>query len=186
MPFMPEVPIRRFPSVWVSTLGHIHIYIDENQTPSIHHVWSGHLLMVPLWLHSYSSMASDSAGRSTSSGGSRGWLLEDPTSCNWTLCYAIQPGETQNWFLPFRVFELLSSSLCNIHNVSSDMSSGLLQMFLVELSCDHRTSNHVLYLIHGAACCDSVNHNRIQVLNIPVLLLACSRDWTCNLLMIVS
>ena len=27
---------------------------------------------------------------------------------------------------------------------------------------------------------------RVQVLNIPVLLLACSQDWTCNLQMIVS
>ena len=33
---------------------------------------------------------------------------------------------------------------------------------------------------------DSVRHNRVQVLSIPVLLLACSQDWTCNLQMIVS
>ena len=31
----------------------------------------------------------------------------------------------------------------------------------------------------GVACSDSVSHNRVQVLNIPVLLLACSQDWTC-------
>ena len=36
------------------------------------------------------------------------------------------------------------------------------------------------------ACSDSISHNRIQVLSIPVLLLPCSRDWTCNLQMIVS
>ena len=36
------------------------------------------------------------------------------------------------------------------------------------------------------ACSDSVCHNRVQVLNIPVVLLACSEDWTCNLQMIVS
>ena len=36
------------------------------------------------------------------------------------------------------------------------------------------------------ACSDSVSHNRIQVLSIPVLLLACSQDWTCNFRMIVS
>ena len=29
-------------------------------------------------------------------------------------------------------------------------------------------------------------HNWVQVLSIPVLLLACSQDWTCNLQMIVS
>ena len=38
----------------------------------------------------------------------------------------------------------------------------------------------------GVACSDSVSHNRVQVLSIPVLLLASSQDWTCNLQMIVS
>ena len=38
----------------------------------------------------------------------------------------------------------------------------------------------------GIACSDSVSHNREQVLSIPVLLLAYSQDWTCNLQMIVS
>ena len=38
----------------------------------------------------------------------------------------------------------------------------------------------------GVACSDSVSHNRVQVLSIPVLLLACCQDWTCNLQMIVS
>ena len=33
----------------------------------------------------------------------------------------------------------------------------------------------------GATCSDSVSHNRVQVLSIPVLLIACSQDWTCNL-----
>ena len=38
----------------------------------------------------------------------------------------------------------------------------------------------------GVACSDYVSHNRVQVLSIPVLLPACSQDWTCNLQMIVS
>ena len=38
----------------------------------------------------------------------------------------------------------------------------------------------------GVACSDSVGHNRVQALSIPVLLLACRQDWTCNLQMIVS
>ena len=38
----------------------------------------------------------------------------------------------------------------------------------------------------GVTCFDSTNHNRVQVLSIPVLLLTCSQDWTCNLQMIVS
>ena len=38
----------------------------------------------------------------------------------------------------------------------------------------------------GVTCSDSVCHNRVQVLSIPVLLLACSQDWTSNLQMTVS
>ena len=38
----------------------------------------------------------------------------------------------------------------------------------------------------GVACSDSVSHNRVQVLSIPVLLIAWNQDWTCNLQMIVS
>ena len=38
----------------------------------------------------------------------------------------------------------------------------------------------------GVACSDSVSHNRVQVLTIPVLLRYFSGDWTCNLQMIVS
>ena len=37
----------------------------------------------------------------------------------------------------------------------------------------------------GFTCSDSVSHNRVHVLNIPVFLLACSQDWTCNLQMMV-
>ena len=36
------------------------------------------------------------------------------------------------------------------------------------------------------ACSDSVNHNQVQVLSIPVLLLTCCQNWGCNLQMIVS
>ena len=32
----------------------------------------------------------------------------------------------------------------------------------------------------GVACSDSVGHNRVQVLSIPVLLLVCCSDWTRN------
>ena len=38
----------------------------------------------------------------------------------------------------------------------------------------------------GVACSNYVSYNRVQVLFIPVLLIACSQDWTCNLQMIVS
>ena len=65
------------------------------------------------------------------------------------------------------------------------MSSDLLQVF-VELENLHGTSNYVLYWISGVACSDSVSHNRVQGLSIPVLLLVCSQDWTCNLPMIIS
>ena len=74
---------------------------------------------------------------------------------------------------------------CYFHNVSADMSSGLLQVF-VELGDLHWTSNYVLYWIQGVTCSDFVSYNRVQMISIPVLLLACSPDWTCNLQMIVS
>ena len=51
------------------------------------------------------------------------------------------------------------------------MSSGLLQVFVEEST--------------GVTCSDSVSHYRVQVLSIPVLLLTCSQDWTCNRRMIV-
>ena len=38
----------------------------------------------------------------------------------------------------------------------------------------------------GVACSDSVSHNRVRVLSIPVLLLSSRQDWTSNLQMIVS
>ena len=63
------------------------------------------------------------------------------------------------------------------------MSSGLLRVFVEPRE---PSRNYVLYWIHGVTCSDSVRHNRVQVLSIPVLLLACSQDWTCNLQMIIS
>ena len=65
------------------------------------------------------------------------------------------------------------------------MSSSLLQV-VVKLENQHGTSNYVLYWIHKVTCSDSNSHNQAQVLRIPVLLLAYSQDWTCNLQMIVS
>ncbi len=64
------------------------------------------------------------------------------------------------------------------------MSSGLLQVF-VELGNLHGTSNYVFIESMRGTCSDSVIPNRVQVLSIPVFLLACSQDWTCNLQMIV-
>ena len=36
------------------------------------------------------------------------------------------------------------------------------------------------------ACSDSINHNWVQVLRIPIFLLACSQDRACSLQMVVS
>ena len=66
------------------------------------------------------------------------------------------------------------------------MSSSLFHMFLVELGSLHRTSNNVFYLLHRVTCFDSVSHNRVQVLSIPVLLLARSQDWTITLQMSIT
>ena len=67
-------------------------------------------------------------------------------------------------FLWLRVFGLLLSSLL---------------LFLQHFD------RYVLRPFSGI-CRTSINHNRVQVLSIPVLLLTCSQDWTCNLQMIVS
>ena len=74
---------------------------------------------------------------------------------------------------------------CYFHDVSADMYSDLLQVF-VELGNLHGTLNYVLYWIHRVPCSDSVSHNRVQVLSFPESLLACSQGWTCNLQIIVS
>ena len=65
------------------------------------------------------------------------------------------------------------------------MSSGLLQV-PVELGKLHGTLNYVFIESTEVACSDSVSHNRVQVLSIPVLLLACCRDWTSDYQRIVS
>ena len=65
------------------------------------------------------------------------------------------------------------------------MSSGLLHV-LVELGTFTELRTTSFIETTGVACSDSVSHNRVQVLSIPVLLLACSEDWTWNIQMIVS
>ena len=59
------------------------------------------------------------------------------------------------------------------------MSSGLFQVF-VELGNDMEPRTQSFSESAEVACSDSVSHNRVQVLSIPVLLVACSQDWTCN------
>ena len=90
------------------------------------------------------------------------------------------------WFLSLRVCGLLSSSLLlfpqRFGRYVIQPSSGV---------CRTREPSRNLELRpllnpRGAACSDSVTHNWIQVLSIPILLLACSQDLTCNLQMIVS
>ena len=75
---------------------------------------------------------------------------------------------------------------CYIYNISDNMYPSLLQVFLVKLGSQQRTSNHVFYLIPGVTCSDSINHNQVQVLSIPELLLAWSQNCTCNLPMIFT
>ena len=56
---------------------------------------------------------------------------------------------------------------CYFHKVSANMSSGFLQVF-VELGNFDRTTSFIKST--GVACSDSVSHNLVQVLSIPVLL----------------
>ena len=78
------------------------------------------------------------------------------------------------WFLSLRVFRLLSSSLLLFPQYFGQYVL-LLQVF-VELRNLPGTSNYILYWIHGVTCSDSVSHNRVKVLSIPVLLLACGNN----------
>ena len=55
------------------------------------------------------------------------------------------------------------------------MSSGLLPVF-VELGNLHELRTTSFIESTGVACSDSISHNRVQVLSIPVLLLAGSQD----------
>ena len=56
----------------------------------------------------------------------------------------------------------------------------------VELGNLHELRTTSFIEIMGFACFDSVIYNRVEVLSISALLLACSKDWPCNLQMIVS
>ena len=89
-----------------------------------------------------------------------------------------------NYFYHLGFSDYFIHLYCYFHNVSADMSSGLLQVF-VELGT--YTELRIKSFIESTevACSHSVSHNRVQVLNIPVLLLAFCQDWTCNLQMIV-
>ena len=69
-----------------------------------------------------------------------------PNSLNDACISCLMFWDEPSWFLSYRVFGL--HLYFYIHNISADMSSGLLQMF-VKLRSLHRTLNHFLYLIHG-------------------------------------
>ena len=88
-----------------------------------------------------------------------------------------------DFFLSLRVFGLLSSSLLlfsqRFRLYVLRPSSGVCRTFMEFRTTSFIESTRVV-------CSDSVSHNRVQVLSIPVLLLACSQDWTCNVQMIVS
>ena len=81
-----------------------------------------------------------------------------------------------SWFLSLRVFGLLSSSLLLFPQRFSRYilwpSSGVCRTrgTYTELG----TTSFIEST--GVTCSDSISHNRVQVLSIPVLLLACSQD----------
>ena len=87
-----------------------------------------------------------------------------------------------------KIFGLLSSSLLlfPFHNVSADMSSSLLQVF-VELGNLQGTSNYVLYWIHGGSPVLIPSAiTEYKWFKYSCIVTRCSQDWTCNLQMIVS
>ena len=90
------------------------------------------------------------------------------------------------WFLSLRFFRLLSSSLLLFPQHFGwyvlRPSSGVCRTREPSRNFKLRP----LLKPKGVVCSDFISHNRVQVSSIPVLLLACSEDWTCNLQMIVS
>ena len=88
-------------------------------------------------------------------------------------------------FLSLRVFELLSSSLLLFPQRFGwyflRPSSGVCQTRGTFTKL--RTTSFIESM--GIACSDSISHNQVQMLSIPVLLFTCSQDWTCNNQMIV-
>ena len=89
-------------------------------------------------------------------------------------------------FLSLRVFRLLSSFLLLFPQMFRLIYPPAIFRCLSNSGAfmELRTTSFIESM--GVACSNSVSHNRIQVLSIPVLLLACSEDWTWNLQMIVS
>ena len=105
------------------------------------------------------------------------WITknEDHNSC---LSFWDKP----QWFLSLRVFGLLSSSLLLF---PQHFGWYVLQPSSGVCRTREPTRNFKLHPLLNP-CSDSIDHNRVQVLRIPVLLLACSQNWTFNLQMIVS
>ena len=71
------------------------------------------------------------------------------------------------WFLKFWIFGLLSSFLLLYSQHFGRYVLRPFRLFPVDLGSLHGTSNH------GDRGFDSVNHNQLQVLSIPILLLGC-------------
>ena len=92
-------------------------------------------------------------------------------------------------FLSFRVFGLLSSSALYSQHFGQCV---LLPSSGVFCQIQESTQNFKPYPLFNpqggerVACLDSVNHNQVRVLSIPVLLRAYSQNWTWNLQMIVT
>ena len=80
--------------------------------------------------------------------------------------------ETKLDFYHSRFSDYCLHFYCFIPNVSADMSSDL-QMFLSNSgACTELRSTSFIY----SACSDFVNHNRVEVLSISILLLTCPQD----------
>ena len=64
-------------------------------------------------------------------------------------------------------------------------SPNFFRCFLLNLGANMELQTTFFIYLQWLLAHASVNHNQLHVLNIPVLLLACCQDWTCNLQMIV-
>ena len=59
-------------------------------------------------------------------------------------------------------------------NISTEVSFGLFQVFLVELGSQYRTSNRAVYLINGVECSNSVGY---KLLPLPEVRIEPAKDF---------
>ena len=108
-------------------------------------------------------------------------------SINELLVHVAQNCRKINYFFIIKVFWAIVFIFIIISTTFRPISSSAFFKCLSDSGTftELRTSSFIESTV-GVAYSDSLCHNHVHVLSIPVLLLTWSQDWTCNLQMIVS